>query len=66
MKSRFFAGIAMIPALLSAQPATADTATDWIEMAIKINNILKAPPGTPPRADRPRATTRVGMPCSRH
>jgi hypothetical protein len=61
MKFRFIAGLAMIPALLSTQPAAADTATDWIELTIKINNILKAPPGTPPRADRPRATTRAAL-----
>lgn len=61
MKLKLLAGIAIIPALLSAQPAKADTATDWIELTIKINNILRAPPGTPPRPDRPRATTRAAL-----
>lgn len=54
-------GLAMIPALFAAQPVSADTATDWMELTIKINNVLSAPPGTPPRPDRPRATTRVGL-----
>jgi PAP2 superfamily len=61
MKFRAIASLVTIPALFAAQPAAADTATDWIELTIRINNILKAPPGTPPRPDRPRATTRVGL-----
>lgn len=61
MKPRAFAILAAIPALLVAQPAAADTATDWIELTIRINNILKAPPGTPPRPDRPRATSRAAL-----
>lgn len=62
MKLRPLAGIAIIPALLlSAQPAKADTATDWIDLTIKINNILRPPPGTPPRPDRSRATTRSAL-----
>jgi hypothetical protein len=61
MKFRALVAIAAIPLLFVAQPAAADTATDWIDLTIKINNILKAPPGTPPRADRPRATTRAAL-----
>lgn len=61
MNFRALATLAAIPLLAVAQPAAADTATDWIELTIRINNILKAPPGTPPRADRPRATTRAAL-----
>lgn len=61
MNFRALATLAAIPLLAVAQPAAADTATDWIELTIKINNILKAPPGTPPRPDRPRATTRAAL-----
>jgi PAP2 superfamily len=61
MKLKILAAVATIPALFVAQPVAADTATDWIELTIKINNILRAPPGTPPRPDRPRATSRSAL-----
>jgi|CXWL01.1.fsa_nt_gi hypothetical protein len=61
MKTRALACLAIIPTLFIAQPAFADTATDWMELTIKINNVLRAPPGTPPRPDRPRATTRAAL-----
>jgi PAP2 superfamily len=61
MKHRALLSLVALPALFAAQPAAADTATDWIELTIRINNVLRAPPGTPPRPDRPRATTRVGL-----
>lgn len=61
MTSRRLASVAAIPLLFAASPAVADTATDWIELTIRINDILRAPPGTPPRPDRPRATTRAAL-----
>ncbi len=58
MKSLVFAAAA---ALAVSTPAAADVPTDWIELTVRINNVLKAPPGTPSRPDRPRATTRVAL-----
>jgi hypothetical protein len=61
MKFRLLSALSAIVIPSVAAPAFADTATDWIELTIRTNNVLKAPPGTPPRPDRPRATTRAAL-----
>lgn len=56
-----FSGLAALAVLASAQPAAADTISDWIEFANKINNPLAPTPGAGARQDTPRATTRVAL-----
>ncbi len=62
MKARALTAAMTIPLMFIAQPAAADTATDWIELTTRINNMLRpAPPGTPPRPDRTRVTSRTAL-----
>ena len=55
------AGLAAVAALITAQPAAADTVCDWWEFANRISSISQPQPGSGRTPDGERALTRVAL-----
>ena len=53
--------VAAAATLATAQPAVADTVSDWMTFVIHTNNPVDPPAGTPPRPDTARATSRAAL-----
>ena len=60
MRRSAFLAAAAAALMLGAQPASADTVTDWMDVANRLNNAAQASP-TPQTADQVRATTRTAL-----
>ena len=59
LKHTFF--LVPLALLATAQPAAADTVSDWVEFANRVNSPLAPPPESRARPDSGRATTRVAL-----
>jgi hypothetical protein len=57
---RMFLGMSAAAALLSAQPASADTVCEWMDLANRLNSASQAGPA-PQTPDQTRATTRTAL-----